>query len=320
VPSSDEPEYATPEEAEAAFIKLLRRSGVEPHWTWEQAMEVTVDDPQFRAIRNPRERKAAFDKFCHDAIVQDREKEKERMTKLRGDFTFMLKSHPEIKHYTRWRTARPIMEGETIFRSTNNEAERHQLFEDYVADLKKAHREQQAVTRKSAMDGLIDLLPKLNLDPYTRWSEVQDMIQHTPIFQQEEKYNSLSKYDVLTAFQNHVKSLERTFIDSKQKEKRAKLRKERKARDGFTTLLNELRQDGKIKAGTKWSRIYPLIENDERFRAMAGNSGSSPMDLFWDALEEEERELRGPRNIVLDIIDVRPLSMNAARWLLTDLT
>jgi pre-mRNA-processing factor 40 len=304
VPASNEPEYATPEEAEAAFVKVLKRSGVQPEWTWEQALRAIVKDPQYRAIKDPRERKAAFEKYCHDVIVQDKERVKERLAKLRTDFGTMLKSHPEIKHYTRWKTARPMIEGETIFRSTNDEAERRQLFDDYIVDLKKSHREQQASLRKSAMDGLIDLLPKLNLEPYTRWSEAQGIIQNTAPFQNEEKYKTLSKYDILTVFQNHVKSLERTFNDSRQQEKNKKLRKERRARDGFRALLSDLRREGKIRAGTKWSHIYPLIAIDDRYKAMIGQPGSTPMDLFWDIVEEDERALRGTRNDVLDVIDV----------------
>lgn len=304
VPASNDPEYATPEEAEAAFVKLLRRSGVQPDWTWEQTLRAIVKDPQYRAIKDPRERKAAFEKYCSDVIAQDKEKAKERLTKLRTDFATMLRSHPEIKYYTRWKTARPMIEGETIFRSTNDESERRQLFEDYIVDLKKAHREQQASLRKSAMDGLIDLLPNLNLEPYTRWSEAQQIISGTEPFQNDEKYQSLSKFDILTVFQNHMKAVERTFNDNRQAQKAKKLRKERQNRDGFLSLLKELRQDGKIKAGTKWSQIIPIIENDPRYKAMIGQNGSTPQELFWDLIEEEERSLRGTRNDVTDVIYV----------------
>lgn len=317
VPASDEPEFATPEEAEAAFIKVLKRSGVQPDWSWEQALRAIVKDPQYRAIKDPRERKAAFEKYCHDVIVQDKEKAKERMAKLRADFGTMLRSHPEIKHYTRWKTARPMIEGETIFRSTNNDDERRQLFSDYIQDLKKAHREQQTSLRKSAMDGLIDLLPKLSLEPYTRWSEAQGIIQNTAPFKNEEKYQTLSKYDILTVFQNHVKALERTFNDSRQQEKNKKHRKERQARDGFRALLSDLRREGKIRAGSKWSQVYPMVENDERYKAMLGQPGSTPMDLFWDVVEEEERALRGTRNDVLDVIDVSHGTMSSPHNKLT---
>ncbi|KAK4101687.1 hypothetical protein N658DRAFT_485976 [Parathielavia hyrcaniae] len=303
VPATNDPEYATAEEAEAAFVKLLRRSGVQPDWTWEQTIRATVRDPQFRAIKDPRDRKATFEKYCNDVVVQDKERAKERLTKLRADFAIMLRSHPEIKHYTRWKTARPMIEGETIFRSTNDENERRQLFEDYNIDLKKAHKEHHVAMRKSAMDGLIELLPTLDLEPYTRWAEAQDTIQSTTPFQKDEKYKSLTKYDVLTVFQNHVRALERKFNDDIQEHKNKKFRRERKARDSFIALLSDLRRDGKIKPGTKWSEIHPLIEADERYKAMAGQPGSTAMELFWDVVEEEERALRSIRNDVLDVID-----------------
>lgn len=304
VPATADPDYATYEEAEAAYMKLLKRSGVQPDWTWEQALRTIAIDPQYRAIKDPKDRKAAFEKYCREVVEQDKERAKERLTKLRSDFETMLKRHPEIKHYTRWKTARPMIEGETIFRSTDDDAERRQLFEEYIVELKKAHLDRQTASRKTAMDGLLELLPKLNLAPYTRWSNAQGIISSTPPFQHDENYQTLSKYDVLTAFQNHMKALERTFNDSKQEQKNRKFRKERKIRDAYLDLLHELRKKGKINAGTKWSQLYPLIENDERYRNMAGQPGSSPQDLFWDIVEEEEKALRGSRNDVLDALDV----------------
>lgn len=307
VPATNDPEYATAEEAEAAFVKLLRRSGVQPDWTWEQAIRATARDPQFRSIKDPRDRKAAFEKYCQDVIIQDKERAKERLTKLRADFETMLKRHPEITHYTRWKTARPIIEGETIFRSTNDESERRQLFEEYIIGLKRAHAEEQASMRKNAMDGLVDLLPKLNLEPYTRWADAQGIISSTQPFQSDAKYQALSQFDILTVFQNHMKALERAFNDSKQEEKNRKFRRERKARDAFKSLLAELRKDGKITAGTKWSHLVPQIENDERYTNMAGLGGSTPQELFWDIVEEEERGLRGTRNDILDVLEVSML-------------
>lgn len=300
--TTDEPEFASPEEAEAAFMKLLKRSGVQPDWTWEQAMRATIKDPQYRSIRDPKGRRDAFEKYCQDVIVQDKERAEERMSKLRADFETMLKRHPEIVYYTRWKTARPMIEGETIFRSTNDEEERRQLFEEYVVGLKKAHKEHQIKSRQNALDALKKLLPKLSIKAYTRWSQAQDIISSA--FQNDETYKALTKYDTLITFQDHIKSLERALNEQKQHDKKMKYRRERKARDAFKSLLSELRKDGKIKPGVKWSTIHPLIEGNERYTNMLGHDGSTPQELFWDVVEEEERSLRGPRNDVLDVLEV----------------
>jgi pre-mRNA-processing factor 40 len=308
VPANTDPDYATFEEAEAAFLKLLKRNNVSPDATWEQTMKSIIKDPQYRALKDPKDRKAAFEKYAIEVRLQDKEKAKERIEKLRTDFATMLRSHPEIKHYTRWKTARPIIKGETIFRSTDNDDERRQLFEDYIIELKKANVEREATTRKAALEELVEILKDLELGPYTRWSEAQGIIQSNQRFQGDQKFKALSKSDMLTAFENHIKQLEKTFNDARQQQKNMKSRRERQTRDRFLGLLHELKKSNKIKAGTKWSQIHPMIMDDERYIAMVGQSGSTPLDLFWDLVEEEERALRSTRNDVLDVMDVRQLS------------
>jgi pre-mRNA-processing factor 40 len=300
---SNDPDYSTFEEGEAAFIKLLRRANVQPDWTWEQTMRATIKDPQYRALKDPKDRKAAFEKYAVVVRLQEKDRAKERLAKLRADFGTMLRSHPEIKHYTRWRTARPIIERETIFRSTNDDTERRQLFEEYIVELKKANIEREAATRRSALDELVTILNNLNLEPYTRWSEAQAIIQANERFFSDTKFKSLSKSDILTAFENHIKSLERTFNDKRQREKSTRARKERQNRDRFLDLLQELKSKGKIRAGTKWMNIHPEIQNDPRYLALLGQTGSTPLDLFWDMVEEEERALRVVRNDVYDVLE-----------------
>ncbi|CRL19467.1 WW/Rsp5/WWP [Penicillium camemberti] len=301
--SQMDPDYHSLEEAESAFMKLLKRHNVQPDWTWEDTMHATIKDPQYRALKDPRDRKAAFEKYVVEVRMQEKDRAKERFAKLRADFNTMLKRHPEIKYYSRWKTIRPIIEGETTFRSTNEEDERRQLFEEYILELKKAHLEQESVTHKAAMDELMTILGSLNLEPYTRWSEAHAIIQSDSKFQSDDKFKSLSKCDILTAFENHIKSLERAFNDARQQHKAARARKERKNREQFVALLNELKAQGKIKAGSKWMNICPIIKDDPRYHGILGQPGSTPLDLFWDMMEEEERALRGPRNDVLDVLD-----------------
>ncbi|KAM4054908.1 FF domain-containing protein [Hirsutella rhossiliensis] len=295
------PEYATKEEAVAAFTKALRRHGVQHDWTWEQALKTAAKDPQFRAIKQPKARREAFVKYCQDMVLHEQERAKERLAKLRADFETMLKRHPEITHITRWKTARPMIEGETHFRSTDDESERQQLFSEYVAELKKNNKETQIAQRKAALDGLKELLPKLHINAYTRWDDGSQIISAAT--QSDPKYQVLVMSDILTKFQDHIKSLERALNEKKQHDKKMQFRRERQNRDVFKGLLAELRRDGHIKAGSKWSQVCRLMENDERYLNMLGQDGPTPLLLFWDMVEEEERALRGPRNDVLDVLE-----------------
>lgn len=317
VGTGPDPAYSSIEEAENAFMKMLKRHNVQPDWTWEQTMRATIKDQQYRSLKDPRDRKSAFEKYAVEVRMQEKDRAKERFAKLRADFNTMLKRHPEIKHYSRWKTIRPIIEGETTFRATDDESERRQLFEEYVTELKKTHVERESATRKAAMDELVGILNSLDLEPYTRWSEAQATIESSDKFQGDDKFKTLSKSDVLTAFENHIKNLERTFNDARQQQKAALARKERRHREAYLELLKELKSQGKIKAGSKWMNIRPVIQDDPRYHAVLGQSGSTPLDLFWDMVEEEERALRGPRNDVLDVLDVSDYTLMANSHVLT---
>lgn len=296
------PEYATKEEAVAAFVKVLKRYGVQPDWTWEQVLKTVGKDQQFRSIKSPKARKEEFAKYCQNVVLDERERAKERLAKLRADFETMLKRHPDITHSTRWKTARPIIEGETIFRSTDDDKEREQLFNEYVLGLKKAHNEQQKTQRKAALSGLKELLPKLDLTAYTRWDDAQQIVS---VAQKDPKYQVLTMSEIITEFQEHIKYLERAVNEKRQTDKKTKFRRQRRHRDAYRALLADLLRDGKIKAGSQWSQVREIVKDDERYRNMLAQGGVSTAPLlFWDVVEDQERALRGPRNDVLDALEV----------------
>lgn len=304
-------QFSTAQEAEAAFAKVLKQMKVQPDWDWAQAVRAGVKDPNWRAIPEPEKREEAFKKYCEDLRAQEKHKEADRQAKLRSDFTAMLRSHPEIKYYTRWRTALPIIEDETIFRSAKDDSERRQLFEEYIITLKKAHEEEEAKSRRSALDEVLDLMQGLNLEPFTRWQTAEAKLEEKDEFRSE-KFQTLTRMDVLNQFEKHIRQLQREHNDRVQAERRAKHRVERKNRDAYVKLLNELRDNGKLRYGTKWKEIHPFVENDPRYIAMLGQSGSSPVDLFWDTLEEETGKFRTLRRYALDVLEQQRFEVTTA--------
>ncbi|KAH3918407.1 hypothetical protein HBH56_036200 [Parastagonospora nodorum] len=309
--TGNELQFSTPQDAEGAFMKVLKQMKVQPDWTWQQAVRAGIKDPNWRAIPEPEKREEAFRKYCEDMRAQEKQKEQERQAKLRSDFTAMLRSHPEIKHYTRWRTALPFIEDETIFRSAKDDSERRALLDEYIISLKKANEEQEAENRRSALDEVLGLLQSLDLEPFTRWHTAEEKLESSDDFKSE-KFKALSRMDVLTQFEKHVRQLQREHNDRVQADRVKKHRVERKNRDAFIGLLNELRDSGALKAGTKWKDIHEKIKDDGRYLAMLGQGGSSPLDLFWDALEEEEGKFRTLRRYALDVLEQQRFEVTTA--------
>lgn len=300
------PEYGSHAEAEAAFFKLLRKAGVQPGWSWERTVRATVQDPQYRAIKEPNDRKAAFEKFLDQVVKEDEEREKERVRKLRQDLRTMLASHPEIKPFTRWKTARPILQGEAIFRSSDNDDEKKRLFDDYILDLKKAADEKRQHDYESAMTGVADMLHDLNLSAKSQWLETREQLQNHPEFQQADKYRILTPTEPLQIFDRYMRRLWNDAHYEKQRAAQVKAREQRKARDEFSFLLRELRDSETLKPSSMWKEIRPLVENDPRYTKLLENlgykdrvtDGSTPKDLFFDVLEAFDREVHDLRDLV----------------------
>jgi len=123
--SQAQPTYATTEQAEAAFFELLRRHNVDDQWTWEQTMKAVIKEPQYKAIKLPADRKAAFEKYVADFRAQAEQQEQDRAAQFRIDFTAMLSRRPEIKHYSRWKTIRPLIENELYLKTMQKSSGSH---------------------------------------------------------------------------------------------------------------------------------------------------------------------------------------------------
>lgn len=300
---TDEPEYSSYEQAEEAFFKMLRKNNISPDTSWEDALRTVIKEKDYRAFKDPKERKQAFEKYCLEVRTQEKGKEKERREKLREDFRKMLATHDDIKHYTRWKTARPMIEREAVFKAAGDDDERRQIFDEYLLELKRRHAEEEIATRRSAIQDLDGMLQALIIDPDTKWAEAQTRITESERFKADPKFRSLSLADVLTAFDSHMKSLDRVANDEKQRQKRLHTRRERQARDNFKQLLQEMVKQGRLTAGTKWKDLHPLVENDERYLSLLGLPGSTPLELFWDALEGENQKSRHIRNTAMDVLE-----------------
>ena len=142
------------------------------------------------------------------------------------------------------------------------------------------------------------------MEPFTRWQVAEEKLEQNHEFNSD-KFETLTRMDVLNQFEKHIRQLQREHNDKVQAERRKKHRAERKNRDAFLELLDDLRKSGLLRAGTKWKDIHGIIQDDPRYLAMLGQDGSSPLDLFWDALEIEDQKFRTLRRYALDVLEVR---------------
>ena len=66
--------------------------------------------------------------------------------------------------------------------------------------------------------------------------------------------------------------------------------------------MQQLVNEDKIKARTKWKTVYPLFSNDDRYLSMLGNPGSNPLELFWDCVDGLDQKLDAKLSLVNDVV------------------
>lgn len=117
------------------------------------------------------------------------------------------------------------------------------------------------------------------------------MVTESLDWQADSELRKLPTLDILLAFEDYSRVKEREFEEHMRRAQVEKTREERKAREAFRGLLQDLVATGKIKARSKWRHVYPTFASDQRYLNMLGKPGSNPLELFWDAVDALDQRL-----------------------------
>ncbi|KAF9130092.1 hypothetical protein BGW39_003496 [Mortierella sp. 14UC] len=297
------PEFATKQEAEEAFKGLLKETGVTSTWTWEQTMRAVVTNPMYRALKTTAERKTAFQEYVDDCRVQERKEEKERQQKQKQDLLELLKSSDKVTHASRYTTISRIFAAEPAFKAIEDDRLRFSIFDGYVGELIRQEKEEARQRRKAGMSALLPLYQSMGgITLLTKWSQVQEMLQESKEFKDSDVMSGLNKIDQLSVFEDYIKQLEKEYDQNRIRERVLRKRTERKRREAFKELLTELRTTGQLNAKSCWMQIHPLIKEDPRYISILGQPGSTPMELFWDLIEDLDERLYQDRKMVQNVL------------------
>ncbi|OCH93687.1 hypothetical protein OBBRIDRAFT_811000 [Obba rivulosa] len=294
--------FATVEEGEKAFMHLLRKAGVDGHWTWDQTMRAIITDPLYKALNTLAEKKAAWQKYVDGLKAKEQEERDARLSKLRPAIRNMLKGNPNVFHYTTFATADKLFAQHPIWQQAKIEAERRLIFEEYVTELKQREVQESRAARARSISKVVALFKRLDVDVVTRWRQAHQMVLESDEWKEDPELQKLPTLDILLAFEDYSRVKEREFEEQMRRTQVEKTRKERKAREAFRTLLQGLIESGQIRARTKWKQVYPTFANDERYLNMLGNPGSNPLELFWDTIDTLDQKLDAKIALVEGVI------------------
>ncbi|KIS00130.1 pre-mRNA-processing factor 40 [Cryptococcus deuterogattii 2001/935-1] len=282
--------FETKEEAEAAFIHLLKKAGINETHTWDIAMRIIVLDPLYNALDTLAEKKAAFEKYTNGILDERRAAKDARISRLRPIFHKMFAKSGVIKSYSTLKTADRAFGRDRYWQEAFPE-ERMLLLDEYTSKLRRDEESAERELRDRNIITLTALLPTLDISVSTRWRAAHDLIISSPAFRSDKGLQKIEVLDMIKVYEDYAYKLEQEHKEESRKLKIEATRNARKAREGFKALLKELDHNGELTRTSKFKDTYPKIKNDERYIALLGLSGSSPLELWMDAVDDIGEEV-----------------------------
>ncbi|KAL7421468.1 U1 snRNP protein [Cryptotrichosporon argae] len=280
------------EDAEEGFMYLLKREGIDETATWDQTMRKIVLDPLYKALDTMAQKKAAFEKYVRQLVEERQAQRDARIAKLRPVLVRLFQQSGAVKPYSTMKTADAVFASERAWRDAQPD-ERRLVFEDYVRGLRAAEEAAEHELKVRNAEVLSALVRRLDISVSTRWRAAHDMIVNSDAFRDDDRLRQMETVDMLRIYEDYAVSLEREHEDAVRRHRAEQVRRARKAREGFRALLAELAAEGRLTRKSKWKDLYARIKDDDRYAALLGVSGSSPLDLWMDAVDDLQEECEG---------------------------
>ncbi|KAF9601475.1 hypothetical protein IFM89_020242, partial [Coptis chinensis] len=294
--------YATKQEAKDAFKALLESANVESDWNWEQAMRVIINDKRYGALRTLGERKQTFTEI---AISRSQFTYLSDILGLNPTYeVIVMKSYKAIA----------IFEDDERLNAVERVRDREDLFESYLAELKKKEKAKAHEEHKRNIREYKQFLQSCDfIKANSQWRKIQDRLE------EDERCSRLEKLDRLDIFQEYINELEKEEEEQRKLQKEQMRRAERNNRDEFRKLMEGHVGDGTLTAKTHWREYHEKVKDSPQYVAASSNtSGATPKVLFEDVTEDLQKQYHDDKARIKEAIKLRKITMTST-WTLEDL-
>ncbi|ESN94438.1 hypothetical protein HELRODRAFT_107767 [Helobdella robusta] len=317
--------FSNKKDAIDAFKALLKEKGVSSQCTWEQAMKMIINDPHYSALKHLNEKKQAFNAYKTQRAKEEKEEHRLKLKQAKEDLEKFLMSSDTINSSVKYRKAEALLGDLDVWKNVQ-ERERREIYDDIMHQLEKKEKDDAKHLRKRNIRVFSDILDNMkSLTRQVGWHHQIGSNLKYYFHELVDRQVDMDKEDALICFQDHIKMLEQEFEDEKDREKKSTKRRQRKNREAFLVLLDELHESGKLHSMSLWMDLYSIISLDPRFTQMLGQSGSTPLDLFKFYVEELKSRFHDEKKVIKDILKEKNLEVEAdttfeefAKWLMYD--
>lgn len=278
-------------------MHLLKEKNVDEGWTWEQTMREIITEPLYKSLATLAERKAAFSKYITNLKEQEmanrRDKAREIEPKVRKQMQPLI-DDGRVKAWLSYDGMLSRYTELTVWKALEkvglNEAK------ELWAIMQKEMRDQDASkareVRHRNMDLLMSILRTFEADVTTRWKDARQTVLESNEWKSDAHLRTMDLSDMIIVFDEYMKSIEKEKTQEMKEKAHKRKRQDRQMRDWFRAALQEGKQAGWLHAKTDFGDVYQRFKGHDNMAKMLGQPGSTPLDLFFDVIDELERELK----------------------------
>ncbi|GIY03025.1 pre-mRNA-processing factor 40 homolog B [Caerostris darwini] len=282
--------------------ELLRDKNVPSNATWEQALKLIVNDSRYGTLKKLNEKKQAFNAYKTQRSKEEKEEQRLRAKRNKEELEVFLQNCDKMHSSLRYRKAQEIFGDLEVWRAVPDR-DRKEVYDDVVFFVAKREKEEAKALRKRNMKVLSGVLDSMTSVTYkTTWAEAQQLLLDNPQFSEDAELLNMDKDDALIVFEEHIRQLEQEEEEEKERERKRIQRQQRKNREAFVRLLNQLHEAGKLTSMSLWVELYPTISADVRFSNMLTQPGSTPLDLFKFYVEELKARFHDEKKIIKELL------------------
>ncbi|KPJ12063.1 Pre-mRNA-processing factor 40-like A [Papilio machaon] len=243
------------------------KKNVPSNATWEQCVKIISKDPRYITFKKLNEKKQAFNAYKTQKLKDEREEQRENLEEF-------LLSCDRVTSLTKYYKCEEMFGNLEIWRCVPD-SDRRDIYADCIYTIAKREKEEAKALKKRNMKMLAQVLENMNEITYcSTWSEAQVLLLENSAFKNDVSLLGMDKEDALIVFEQHIRNLEAEYLQEKEQVKKRNKRQQRKNRDNFLALLDNLHEEGKLTSMSLWVELYPVISADIRFSAMLGKSFS----------------------------------------------
>ncbi|EDQ88910.1 uncharacterized protein MONBRDRAFT_25610 [Monosiga brevicollis MX1] len=318
------PEFATKEEAKEAFTKMLYDLECRSNWPWDKIVRACTSDGRFHVLKKG-EKKQVWNAWRGKRAKEEKEElraqAREAREKLKVFFAQQEATGPELRPNEAVDLFRSFPElnskvlSDREMESIYDEALRVKMDEEKESFRQRAERTEKkfeelladtpAITEASTWDEIMDAL---SADP--RFKDEPDFAfcwqhSHVPSSQLLSGLTGGSQedgiLDCLVAYERRLDAYSRKKDEEYKAAIDADRREDRKKREAFVELLDQMIKDEIVTANSVWRITYPEMLKHTAYTDMMGVPGTTPLDFFKIRTNELQQTYRRDKALIKDI-------------------